>query len=111
MNLDEFHALSREQQREVFRTLSAEDQRTIMGDMNRQIEARMRASLDAIIYHEELESQLVPRIAFKSTPTPEPLDVPLREGISQEDHVRRIFRSDVGIKEVRCADGNIYVRK
>jgi len=111
MNLEDFNNLSREQQREVFRTLPAEQQRAVMADMNRQIEARMKASLDEVFHRDELEDQLVPRIPFKAVPTTPPPEIPLREGSSQEEFVRKVFRSDVGIREIRTADGSIYQGK
>jgi hypothetical protein len=95
-----------------FRALNPDEQRQVLADMDRRAREKIKESLDHFFLHEQLESELVPRIQFKKAPpTLEPLEIPLREGVSQEEHVRRIFRSDVGIKEVRCADGSIYQRK
>src|SRR5216117_2519041 len=101
MNLQDFQSLSPDQQRETLQ------------DMHRQIREKYQAAFDELCVHDQLEGSLLPKIEFKVAPpsTDYPEAPPLRQGIDQEEYVRRIFRSDPGIRELRTADGNIYTRK
>jgi hypothetical protein len=94
-----------------FKTLPADRQREVLEEMRAQVDARLQSALNEVLYHDELEAALVPKISFKTVAPEYPETPPLRQGIDQEEYVRRIFRSDPGIKELRTADGNVYTRK
>jgi hypothetical protein len=112
MNLTEFFALDRQQQRDTFKTLTAAEQREVMAAMNRQVEEKLERAYDQAKLHYELETSLVPAIQFKKpSPPVEYPTPPLREGLDQEQFVRQVFRADGSIKEIRTADGSIYQRK
>jgi hypothetical protein len=109
MTVEEFRALPPEQRAAAYRSLPAEEKRQLNADLDQFFQQ----TFNEVVLQHRLQEELVPTIQFKKpTPAVEYPDIPpARQGIDQEEYVRRIFRSDPLIKELRTADGNIYTRK
>jgi hypothetical protein len=88
---------------EQFRTLSPQDQQTVLRARRQRVEEALRnAGIEEGI-NRDLEATLVPQIIFKKE-----LDLPTPP--DRDTAVRNLFRSDDSLVELKTRDGVIYRR-
>jgi len=81
-----------------FKALSPEEQQTVLREMCQQNIGRIRASFEEVFDRYDLQSKLVPKIPFR--PAPRTQTVNLDPPPMSDEAVRERFRNDPNLREL-----------